>query len=282
MDFQHMREQADRVRSIPLPSVLLATGAEPDRDDKARWHTTQGVISITGCKFMNWSRALGGGGAIDLVMHLYGLDFKDAVAWLRGHFPNRTHAQPPRTAPRPILKLPVPEPSKLPAVKQYLVRERRIGPDPIEQLIQSGDLYADHHANAVFVLRGKRNAPVGAELRGTGRYTWRGMAPGSRKHLGYFSIRDTHIDGIILCESAIDAISCFAIHPDHWCLSTAGATPHPPWLPPLIDKGCPVYCGFDADPAGDYTARAMIKLHHHVKRLRPAQHDWNDLLRSQA
>lgn len=281
MNFQHMREQADRARSIPLPSVLLALGAEPDRDDKAKWHTSRGVISVTGCKFMNWSYAIGGGGAIDLVIHLYGLDFKGAVAWLCRHFPGRTHAQPPCADPKPILKLPVPEPGRLPAVKHYLVCERQIRPALIEHLIQSGDLYADHHANAVFILRGKHNAPVGAELRGTGHYTWRGMAPGSRKHLGYFSIRDTHIDGIILCESAIDAISCFAIHPDHWCLSTAGATPNPAWLPPLIGKGRPVYCGFDADPTGDATARAMIKVHHHVKRLRPTQHDWNDLLRSQ-
>lgn len=281
MNFQHMREQADRARSIPLPSVLLAVGAKPDRDDKARWHTTQGVISVSGCKFMNWNRNTGGGGAIDLVIHLYGLDFKGAVAWLCGHFPGCTHAEPPCATPKPNLKLPVPEPSRLSAVKHYLISERRIGPALIEHLIQSGDLYADDHYNAVFLLRGKCNAAVGAELRGTGPHSWRGMAPGSRKHLGYFSIRDARIDGIILCESAIDAISCFAIHPDHWCLSTAGATPNPSWLPPLIGKGQPVYCGFDADPTGDATARAMIKLHHDVTRLRPTQHDWNDLLRLQ-
>ncbi len=281
MNVQRMREQADRVRSIPLPSVLLAADAEPDRADKARWHTTRGVISVTGCKFMNWTRGTGGGGAIDLVIHLYGLNFRDALAWLCGHFPGGSLAPTPDTAPRPSLRLPVPEPGELSRVKHYLASVRRINLALIERLIQSDDLYADRRANAVFVLRGEHDAPVGAELRGTGHYAWRGMAPGSRKHLGYFSIRGAHIDGIILCESAIDAVSCFAIHSGHWCISTAGCTPNPSWLEPLTLRRIPVYCGFDADPTGDATARAMIELHPLIKRLRPSRHDWNDLLMAQ-
>ena len=281
MNFQRMREQADRARSIPLPSVLLAVDAKPDPDDKVRWHTTQGVISVTGCKFMNWKRNTGGGGAIDLVIHLYGLDFKSAVAWLCGHFPDCTHAEPPCAAPKPNLKLPVPEPRRLSAVRHYLISERQIDPALIEHLIQAGDLYADQHANAVFMLRGKHNAPVGAELRGTGHYTWRGMAPGSQKNLGYFSIRSADVEGIILCESAIDALSCFTIHPGHWCISTAGARPNPSWLPPLIRHGRTVSCGFDADPTGEAMAEAMIERYPTIKRLRPPMHDWNDLLNAQ-
>jgi DNA primase len=49
-----------------------------------------------------------------------------------------------------------------------------------------------------------------------------------------------------------------------------------------LNQGCEVYCGFDADPAGDDMARAMIALHPTVKRLRPPEHDWNDVLRAQA
>lgn len=272
-----MRERANRVRSIPLCSVLRAVGAEQDREDKARWHTRQGVISVTGMKFMNWNRAIGGGGAIDLVIHLYGLDFQGALAWLRGHFPRCECASAP-PAPKPDLKLPVPDPDSLTPVERYLVAERRIRPDRIKRLIQSSDLYADHHANAVFVLRSADNVPVGAELRGSGPRPWRGMAPGSRKDLGYFSVRESHVDGIILCESAIDAISCSLIHPRRWCLSTAGARPAPSWLPAAISHGLPVYCGFDADCTGDDMADAMIKRYPAIKRLRPPAHDWNDSL----
>ena len=277
-----MRQQADRVRGIPLPSVLLAVGAEPDPGDKARWHTPQGMISVTGCKFMNGKSATGGGGAIDLVIHLCGMDFKSAVAWLVRRFPGGIPAPSPCATPHPDLRLPLPDPGKLSAVTCYLVDERRISPALIDRLIQSSDLYADHYANAVFLLREAHKLPVGAELRGTGYAAWRGMAPGSQKNLGCFSIRDAHIDGIILCESAIDALSCFTIHPGHCCISTAGARPDPPWLPPLIRHGRTVACGFDADPTGDAMAEAMIERYPTIKRLRPPMHDWNDMLPSQS
>ena len=282
MSLQHMRERADRVREIPLPTVLLALGAQQDQSDKAKWHTSRGVISVTGCKFINWQSATGGGGAIDLVIHLHHLDFKGAIAWLCSRFPAHLPTPPSGETPKPDLKLPVPDPNKLSAMKRYLVAERRIRPALIERLLQSHDLYADHHANAVFILRGTDHAPVGAELRGTGHAPWCGMTPGSRKNLGYFSIRDAHIDGIILCESAIDAISGFILHPAHWCISTAGARPNPSWLPAIIQYGHRVYCGFDADRTGDAMARAQTDLYPVIKRLRPLQHDWNDKLASQS
>ena len=280
MTFQEIRARADRVRALPLQSVLLATGAEPDRFDKAKWHTAQGDISVTGMKFMNWSRGVGGGGAIDLAIHLNGMGFKDAVEWLWRRFPGLGSPERARLDPPPGLQLPPPDAAQLWRVKRYLVRDRGLSPALIERLIQSGRLYADNRANAVFLLLGERHAPVGAELRGTGPRSWRGLAPGSRKDLGYFSVHADHDEGIILCESAIDAISCFMIHPRHRCISTAGARPNPCWLAPLLRQGCPVYCGFDADPAGERMARAMIVLYPTVGRLRPSQHDWNDVLRS--
>jgi hypothetical protein len=108
------------------------------------------------------------------------------------------------------------------------------------------------------------------------------MAPGSRKDSGFFSIPASPTPTAVLCESAIDAISCRALHPHCRCLSTAGARPNPAWLPLLIAHASEVHCGFDADPPGDDMAAAMIARHPSVKRLRPALHDWNDVLRSQA
>jgi hypothetical protein len=119
-------------------------------------------------------------------MHLNGLDFKAAINWLRRHF-----SLPDYSKPRPTtrsLTLPLPDRTKLRTVKQYLVHQRGITTSLIESLIESGRLYADTHGNAVFLLLGKENRPAGAELRGTGFPRWRGMAVGSQKDLGYFSI----------------------------------------------------------------------------------------------
>jgi hypothetical protein len=107
------------------------------------------------------------------------------------------------------------------------------------------------------------------------------LAPGSRKNSGYFSCGPVRANELVLCESAIDAISCAALQPDRLCLSTAGARPNPAWLPPLLAHHR-LYCGFDADPTGDQMADAMIAIHPAIHRLRPPLHDWNDVLTATA
>ena len=86
--FEEIGSKANVVRNIELRAVLERTGCITDKLDKAKWHTTEGVISVTGQKFMNWTKCTGGGGAIDLAMHLTRCDFKTAVFWLSDNFPD--------------------------------------------------------------------------------------------------------------------------------------------------------------------------------------------------
>jgi hypothetical protein len=278
MTFQEIRKRADRVRGIPLQDVLQLAGAKRDRYDKAKWHTARGVISCNAAKFMNWNHGVGGGGAIDLAMHLNNFGFKAAVEWLCHHFPGLDRQEPLESDSALEFLLPPQDPGKLPAVKRYLTEERCIDPFLIQCLIDSGRLYADNRANAVFLLLGKEDKPVGAELRGTQTARWRGMAPGSKKDLGYFSAPAPDARAAILCESAIDALSCLELHPSCLCVSTSGARPNPRWLPWLITEGFEIYCGFDSDSSGETMANNMIALFPGVKRLRPSHHDWNDTL----
>ena len=279
MNFPRIRKKADQLRALPLTAVLQVAGAQPDPYDQHKWHTPKGVLSVTGSKFFNWNCGFGGGGAIDLVIHLNNLGFNEALDWLASHFPTApTEPDPPGA--KPDLKLPPPDPAQLGRLRQYLLLQRGLPAFLVDPLIQAGTLYADHRANAVFLLRADNNIPVGAELRATSHHSWRGMAPGSKKDLGFFSIPATFGPTIVLCESAIDAISCLALHPEHRCLSTAGVRPNPRWLDPLLTQGCQVYCGFDTDTTGKTMARAMIALHPSIQRLAPPHHDWNDTLRS--
>ena len=136
--------------------------------------------------------------------------------------------------------------------------------------------------NAVFLLLGKEKRIVGAELHGTRSKKWRGMAPGSSKHMGYFFINVYHDNSkhVIICESAIDAISYFAMNPNCIAISTSGVNSNPEWLSHAIKKGYQIYCGFDSDETGDIYAAKMISQFPSVKRLRPLAHDWNDVLLS--
>ena len=108
------------------------------------------------------------------------------------------------------------------------------------------------------------------------------MAPGSRKDLGFFSVPPLPRPNVILCESAIDALSCHLLHPDYRCISTAGARPNPAWLPDLLQQGCHLWCGFDLDATGQAMAQAMIAFHPSILLLPPPLHDWNDVLRARS
>jgi len=270
-----------------LETVLLGRGAIRDVRDKTKWHTERGPVSVTGTKFFDWHQGLGGGGAIDLVMHLDQTDFTSAVAWLEHYCMTASSAD--RASPacqagadaRPgSLCLPARDDRKLGQVRRYLQDERQLPATHLEPLIEDGTLYADPRGNAVFLLLGKQRRKVGAELRGTGPRVWRGMVRGTQKNRGFFWIGSQELPVIVLCESAIDAISCFALSPDRICISTSGARPDPGWLGALLNRDYDIYCGFDVDEVGHEMARQMMHLHPSVKRLVPPGHDWNDVLTS--
>lgn len=299
-DFQHsnFRHRADAVRALPLELVLQAWGADRDRSDRHRWHTDRGVLSITKTKFFNWQEETGGGGAIDLAMHLGRMDARAAVTWLEERFGigiHTPHAASPHVSashatcsPKPgTLHLPEPDPAQLDRVRRYLTEQRRLSLEIIEPLIESGRIYADRHANAVFVMvAGKPNRPIGAELRGTGPQVWRGLAKGTRKDAGYFWGGEASSTQIMLCESAIDAISCHQIHAAQEvptiCISTAGVRSQLPWLEPLIHRGYTIRCGFDDDKAGNRASHLLLHDYPCLQRIIPPAKDWNDLLKRDA
>ena len=85
----------DRWRTLDAVDVLsrLAEHAKGDisfvaRKDPttSRWHSSVGgqdfELLFTGPKFWDCRANTGGGGAVDLVMHLKGIDFKEAAALL--------------------------------------------------------------------------------------------------------------------------------------------------------------------------------------------------------
>jgi 5S rRNA maturation endonuclease (ribonuclease M5) len=277
--YTQIKELADRVRYISLSDVISITGALRDKYDNNKWHTSKGTISITGQKFMNWSVQKGGGGAIDLIIHLYQLDFISAVLFLAERFSN-PHCPSPHILceKNDVFRPPEKNKNHLPAIIHYLNHKRRIPMNLICQFVKTGQIYADNRSNAVFLLLGKEKNIVGAELRGITDRRWVGMAKGSKKELGAFSVKSDKPKSIIICESAIDAMSCFALFPDCIAVSNSGAHPSPTWLSKIINCNIRIFCGFDDDDTGNRIANEMIRLYPGIKRLKPQKHDWNDTL----
>jgi hypothetical protein len=280
--------------------VLAHWGAQRDRRDRNQWRTDRGPLTVTGAKFFNWHLERGGGGAIDLVMHLGNLEADAAITWLEQHLgptpaaassasrgwqsSRESSSGSEASAPARVLRLPRAHLAQLTRVRRYLTGPRGLAAGVLEPLIDAGKVYADPRGNAVFLMvAGKPNRPIGAELRGTGPRLWRGLAPGTRKDAGYFWVGDTSAQMIVLCESAIDAISCYQLHSrqrhtECICLSTAGVRSDPPWLHPLRARGYHIHCGFDDDEPGEAAARQLIARYSSIQRLRPPAHDWNDAL----
>ena len=171
---------ADELRGVALDEVWKNSGVRATAATLPNGERRADPFRRPAPKFMNWKLGVGGGGAIDLAMHLMDCDFKTALRWLDANFAavpflekQRLNSKAFRPPPRCDAGLPI--------IKEYLCSRRRIPLQAVNALLKSGRLYADSRNNAVFPMLGKNAEVVGAELRGTGAAKWRGMAPGSRK-----------------------------------------------------------------------------------------------------
>ena len=277
MTCDDLRRRAAVVREVPLETVLLLRGAVRDRHDQV----ANGTPNRARCrsrvpKFMNWHSHQGGGGAIDLVMHLAKVDYRTAVAWLEQHFgvghvavgvaTQRTAHQERRAGGRPAsLQLPLRDDRLLHRVTQYLTRRRRLrlnaarSAAAIRQVVRG----PPRQCRLSCWWREKRSDRSAPSCVAPGRASgvgWR-QAPGRTWATSGSAPRVRR--QIVLCESAIDAISCFQMHPERICISTSGVRANPLWLRGLIAHGYEIHCGFDADDPGDAAADRMITLLSH-------------------
>ena len=154
-------ELADKVRDFPLEKVAYELGLDPDPKDKHKWQNEHHSLNITGSKFYDWKELKGGGGAIDLVMHVNDCDFKQSVAWLNDRFGEGATLEAVTYKTREIIKEkpvleftpPVPESSKWQEVRKYLTRSRKLPSGLVDSLHEQGLIYADDQQNAVFLRR---------------------------------------------------------------------------------------------------------------------------------
>ena len=271
---------AAQVRAIDLPTVIERLGGQVDRYDAHKYRLDGEHISITGERFYHPERQQGGGGAIDLVMHAVGYDYREAVAYLRdthgaeaaitaaSWHSARDGQQQARQivehAERPTFRAPTPDEARWPGVRNYLVSERQLPAGLVDELHNRGTIYADHRSNAVFIRQDADGQAVGASLRGTVPGSeFKGLAAGTHRDEGHFSITigtpaPYMAPQIYLTESPIDALSRAALiqregaQGERIFISTDG---HGSLPTRQIDEGLErravVHCGFDRDRSGE-------------------------------
>jgi len=301
-----------QVRGIDLEDTMRALGDVQDRYDTHKWQVAGEHISINGEKFYNHDRQSGGGQSIDLVMHVGGYTFKQAVAYL-------THAGGPelavaaaaqygarqgqeivereRGAPARFMP-PTRDEGRWPQVRAYLMEERAIPPGLIDELHARGTIYADGRSNAVFLRTNAEGQAVGASLRGTlPGSQFQGLALGSRRDEGHFSFSvgepaAYRVPQYHIAESPIDALSRAALalqaggQGKFIFVSNDGHGELPRrQIEEGLARGALVHCGFDNDAGGDLLwaqvqeayprAEAIVR-----ERLPAGIKDWNDALQA--
>jgi len=305
---------AAQVRAIPLEAVIERLGGEADRYNAHKYRLDGEHISINDERFYNHDRQQGGGGAIDLVMHAAGYDYREAVAYLRDthgaeaaitaatwHSARDGQQQAQEIvehAERPTFRAPTSDEGRWSQVRNYLVEQRQLPAALVDDLHERGTVYADHRANAVFIRQDADDLAVGASLRGTAPGSdFKGLALGSRREEGHFAFTvglpapymavQYHI-----VESPIDALSRAAliqregVRGLYHFISTDG---HGEIPRRHIDEGLAarglVHCGFDNDKGGDTLWARVQETYPRAEaivRARPAKgcKDWNDALRA--
>jgi len=308
------RALAAQIRAIDLPTVIERLGGQVDRYDAHKWHVAGEHISITGERFYNHDRQQGGGGAIDLVMHAAGYDYRASVAylrdahraeaaviavtWQRAREARREAQEIVRHAERAPVLVPDVDEDRWPRVRAYLTEERGLPSPLIDALHKESLIYADGRANAVFLRVDHEGLISGASLRGTlPGSEFKGLAPGSRRDEGHFAFTIgtpelSMTPQYYITESAIDALSRAALLAQtdergvHVFVSTDGHGELPRrWIDDGLERRGLIHCGFDNDRGGDTLWKRVREAYpraEQIVRERPpgGVKDWNDALRA--
>lgn len=293
------KEYATQLRDIPLADVLGGMGYVIRQEGSSMLcDTTQGKIGIQGVKWYNYHEQHGGGGAIDLVMHIEQCDYATALRHLaQTHGQNtlgsivadalkvgsRVLKDTPRASFQDLLaRYALRDDAAWARARDYLLG-RGIPASQSDAMHRQGLLWATHRGGVAFAHRGLANDEVcGATIRGISTHFKQTI--GNRKS-AYFHFGDPIREAtkLYIAESPIDALSLHEIIPTKGAayLSTAGAPdkdlcahmpPTPEWI-----------LAFDADEAGARFRKqlqaAAKKLERRCQTMIPTLgKDWNEEL----
>lgn len=249
-------------------------------------------------------RSIGkGGSVIDFVLEFSNMELSEALKLLEEEvygleaLPKFSREEIPNKKERETLeelKLPKKD-SNMRNVYAYLIKNRKIDPDVVQEWVDRKCLYQDTHKNCVFVGYDWKNPkePVFACRRGTNTFKpFYGDVEGCDYSQGvYFGNKKA--TRLYIAESPIDVMSVMSLKKgkrnQHNYLAMAGAWKEESIQTYLQDASLKeIHIGTDRDEAGDRSAEAIQKI---VREHRPdvqvirdrpeGGKDWNEVLQKQ-
>ncbi len=294
----------DQARQLDLRDTIQTLGGVQDRYDTHKWRVNDEHISINGERFYNHDQQQGGGGSIDLVMHVTGYSFTQAVAYLNHeagpelavaaaaqHGARQGQEIIERGERAPFMQ-PQADEDRWSQVRAYLVEQRQLPAGLVDELHERGTIYADNRSNAVFLRTDEGGQAVGASLRGTlPGSEFQGLAYGSRRDKGHFSFtmgmpERYSAPQYHITESPIDALSRAALiqrageRGEYVFLSNDG---HGDLPKREIEEGLArqalVHCGFDNDAGGAKLWAQVKEAYPCVEAIVGFDNHWNRFVR---
>lgn len=293
---KNLYKMANCYRDTSLESVINFLGGDRDHADPQKWILHDKSVWLgknqDSQRFYDHQSNQGGGGAIDLVMYVEGCTFKAAVerlSLMSGDTCSVRAIPLTRTTELSVPSLfisPRSDARHIGKVIDYLTTVRCIPQSLVQHVIDSSQLYADSRRNIVFRCRDEAGKETGAEIRGTGQVVYKGMAAGSHRGIGFFTLDHPNSNSLVVVESAIDALSYRALYPSEpsVVVSTAGVLSQCSALARLAKtlSITEIVIAYDNDVAGDENALQLIKNLEEMgltcRRILPDAKDWNDYL----
>jgi hypothetical protein len=292
---------AERVRPIPLGILLRERGFEPRKEgNSTMWRGNAWKINVTGeSLWYDHKAGKGGNGAIDLIMYLEGLNFKEAVESLSGGkhsrlvaLPAAVQLPPPRRPLSQLMKeFATRDDSHWPHALDYLTKRRCLPPDVVDNLYKGGRIYANDRGGIVFRHYDTHWNVAGATIKST--YSKFSQCVGNKTG-AWFHVGPPPYDcqSIAITESPIDAISYSTLFPDrHLCVVSVAGQHVPDQLLQLCDHSAKygrlenVIIGLDnpafekSETAGEITRGVIETTLSKCPNARlhaPTAKDWND------
>jgi Plasmid recombination enzyme len=283
----------DPLRSVSLEQVAVELCLESDGKPRPIWRHQDHQIRINGSQFYDWHerQMQGGGGAIDLVMHVLRVDFKSAVAWLANRFgktavqiAGRDHAQRAlQEAKSPRFVAPDAAPEQWPAVHAYFVSQQLPGA-LIDQLHEQGLLYADEQGAAIFLQRDLVTRSVTGAYR-LSRDGFSGTLLGSDRAKGRFywlrgGAATDAVQQVVVGQTPIDTLAVGLMEPmpkeRTMYLSADGVLPLE-YLQGFSPKR--VRALMNREQVGQRLAEEVREKLPQVRQVVPEQEDWVESLR---
>lgn len=289
--FEALRNQANLVIDIDLVDVIGRWGGIRDPYDKKKHLINGSHISINGSQFFDHDIEKTGSGAIDLLMHLEGCDFRHAVARLASEYGQSAAVgaamvyaknKATQASEKPI-NLPEAFDQHWASVRKFLITVRRLDEKHVDWLYERKMIFSDYRQNACF-----RYGDKGVEKIGTRGIKWNGFV-GKKDH--GFLLKRKNPEGAFFVESAIDAISFFKLierpifnqYKNYDVISLCGVNPNMVLAMKKNGNYQKIAIGFNDNEVANNSAKIITDIAKDAaERVKPGEgcNDWNDYIRS--